>query len=90
MATTTDRQRQILSNAVAGIAAGIVVSIILGTYQLVEIHHERQRQINFAGDMVATAIKRIEDADGASDRLLCYNMLLRRLEQLSQLQPSVI
>ena len=72
--------QQLINNSVAGIAAGIIVAIVLGVYQLLGAHVERQRQIGYASEMVSSGITRIQNADNDRTRLLYYNRLLRSVE----------
>ena len=81
MATRADKRQQIVSNIMGGVAAGIVVSILLGLYQGVANIRERQDQIEYVSEMVAGAMARIEDANDDPQRLLYYNLLLRGLER---------
>ena len=79
MTSKLDTQ-QLTNNVVSGVAAGIVVSIVLGLYQMTMVYHERREQIRYINDLVGTAIERIQETDENSTRLLYYNILLRGIE----------
>ena len=74
--------QSILNNAVAGVTAGIVVSMVLGIYQLVGAWLDRQRQIHHVSEMISVKIESIQGADDDATRLLILNMLLRNAESL--------
>ena len=69
----------IVENAVAGIAAGIMVSIILGIYRKYIAHIQRQGQIRYVKKLILDRIDRIRKSNNDKERFLYYNRLLRVL-----------
>lgn len=72
--------QQLVNSSVAGIAAGLIVALVLGVYQLLHAHLKRKHQIHYVSEMVANGITRIQDANSDTERLLYYNRLLRTLD----------
>ncbi len=72
--------QSILNNAVAGVTAGIVVSMILGIYQLVRGWLDRQRQIHHVSELISVGIESIQGVNDDRTRLLILNLLLRNAE----------
>ena len=71
---------QLTNDTVAGVAAGIVVSLFIGLYQVVDSYRERRDQVRYASELVWAGVDRIRGTDKPETRLLYYNRLLRDLE----------
>ena len=74
-------RRAVLNNILSGVVAALVVSVILGVYQLVENQNQRQQEISYACDIVASSMQRMKSANNNNDRLLYLNMMMRNMER---------
>lgn len=79
---TTEMKGQFAVGVVAGFTAGILVSIVLGSHQLMSVHLERKAQIEYVSKMVDVALSRLEQSQDDSTRLLYLNRLIRSLDEL--------
>ena len=75
-------------SVISGLAIGLVVSIILGLYQMGRGCLERRRQKRYVSELVSDGINRIRKTGSYTRKIFYYNLMLRELEYILDSEAS--